>query len=240
MSGFANGAMFEGMMRDIEDASQARAHASELGHAYERITNLAEDNAANLAEKYALRKALEQFDPNHPLLKDQNLREAIHRDAIKVYHIQSSDWDDVRNVGSEYKYPYAAPAGSAALAKRVEQLEAENVQNYAEKHALKYALDRIDTDHPLLMPTSENSPLIASLRKAALTAFASSKTYEAVKEVARTLRYPEDPFRAPRQSILESYNGELHALERRVASLRDERQQELAKRLREQALRSGA
>ena len=61
-------------------------------------------NAANLAEKHALRVALAKLDPKHPLLSNAHLRERIHRAAEQVYAISSSSWDDIAKAGRDFKY----------------------------------------------------------------------------------------------------------------------------------------
>jgi hypothetical protein len=224
MSGFAAGMAFEGMANDIANRARSRAHLSDIEEMAEIIAGYREDNAGNLAEKTALREALAKFDPNHPLIKDRALVEQIHRTAARVVSSAKFHWDDVREVGKTLRYQYTPPPSTEQLQQRVQQLEDENVQNYAEKCALRQSLRRIDKEHPLLIPTPDVSPLHASLRKKALTAFSLTGDYDAVRKVAEeaTYRFPYDPFRPPQESILESYNGEIPALIKHVEYIRDE------------------
>lgn len=227
MSGFAAGMAIEGMANSIENAARDRAHLSDMELMSERLHEAWGDNAGNLSEKIALREALAKFDPNHPLLKDRALIEQLHRTAARVIRSEKGDWNDVRALGKNLRYEYTPPASTEKLQQRVQQLQDENVMNYAEKCALRKSLRRFDRDHPLLIPTPNVSPLHSSLRKKALTAFALTASYEAVQQVAEEMssKFPFDPFRPPQESILEAYNGELAALTKHVEWMRDEVEQ---------------
>lgn len=67
------------------------------------IDSIAADNAANLAEKMALRKALAKHDPQHPLLINKELRERIHKAGENALSIKN-DWDDCREAGEKFEY----------------------------------------------------------------------------------------------------------------------------------------
>lgn len=84
-----------------ETVNKIRKEYDELDAEYER---LAVGNAANLAEKMALRKALARYDPKHPLLTNAHLKERIHRAAEQVYKLSDSSWVDVGNVGRDFLY----------------------------------------------------------------------------------------------------------------------------------------
>ena len=79
---------------EIAWRKQARADYQEL----------ALDNAANLAEKHALRVALAKLDPNHPLVTNTHLQERIHKAAEQVFALSGRSWIDVGNVGRDFKY----------------------------------------------------------------------------------------------------------------------------------------
>lgn len=66
-----------------------------------RIEELRMSNAANLAEKQALRDALAKLDPNHPLLTNTILREKIQEAGRKALAL-TNDWDAVREAGSSF------------------------------------------------------------------------------------------------------------------------------------------
>ncbi len=70
----------------------------------QQLDELALGNAANLAEKGALRKALARYDPKHPLLTNAHLKERIHRAGERVYLLSESTWTDVLNAGRDFQY----------------------------------------------------------------------------------------------------------------------------------------
>jgi hypothetical protein len=65
------------------------------------------DNAANIAEKHALRQQLARYAPNHPLLKNQQLREKLQDLGARAFAI-SKNFDDARKVGETY-FPSDTP-----------------------------------------------------------------------------------------------------------------------------------
>jgi len=60
-------------------------------------------NAANLAEKHALRAALRKLDPQHPLLINASLQERIKSAGVRAMAIADS-WDAAREAGDSFKY----------------------------------------------------------------------------------------------------------------------------------------
>ncbi len=85
----------------IDRLIEMRKRADEWAAAYK---DLEAGNAANLAEKMALRKALARYDPKHPLLTNAHLKERIHKAAEQVLALSGSSWIDVGNVGRDFKY----------------------------------------------------------------------------------------------------------------------------------------
>ncbi len=61
------------------------------------------DNAANLAEKHALRAALAKFDPKHPLLVDEMLKKRVQELGERAFSINQS-YDDAARAGQKLKY----------------------------------------------------------------------------------------------------------------------------------------
>ncbi len=62
-----------------------------------------EANAANLAEKHALRAALKKLDPSHPLLTNISLQERIKEAGVRSVAITNS-WNSAREAGETFKY----------------------------------------------------------------------------------------------------------------------------------------
>ncbi len=60
-------------------------------------------NAANLAEKHALRVALAKFDPKHPLLVDEMLKKRVQDLGERAFSINQS-YDDAARAGQKIKY----------------------------------------------------------------------------------------------------------------------------------------
>lgn len=60
-------------------------------------------NAGNLAEKIALRNALKQLNPNHPLVSNTALVERLRAAGQKALSL-TNNWDAVRDVGNTFKY----------------------------------------------------------------------------------------------------------------------------------------
>jgi hypothetical protein len=67
------------------------------------LAELREANAGNLAEKLALRNALSQIQPNHPLVANAALLERLRSAAQKALAL-TNNWDTVREVGNTFKY----------------------------------------------------------------------------------------------------------------------------------------
>lgn len=84
-------------------AAQARSDAAHFEALNKEIETLVDANAGNLAEKHALRVALEKLDPTHPLLTNPQLREQLHSTATRVYYMGKS-WTDVARYGQKLKY----------------------------------------------------------------------------------------------------------------------------------------
>lgn len=84
-------------------AAAGQAHLDDvmaLKKAKERIEDA---NAGNLAEKHALRAALRELNPNHPLLQNVSLQERIKDAGIRAVAM-TNDFDAARNAGETFKY----------------------------------------------------------------------------------------------------------------------------------------
>lgn len=98
------------LVQSIGDAAgqQARALDAEMRLAEARrtadvIDTLRTDNAANLAEKCALRAALRRLAPDHPLLTNADLRDKIHQAGVRAFSI-TNEWAAAREAGETFKY----------------------------------------------------------------------------------------------------------------------------------------
>jgi hypothetical protein len=91
------------LISDIERGSAEQAHA-QLRAANSTIVSLKDSNAGNLAMKHLALRELAKVDPHHPLVRDAALREAVSTAAKKVMRM-SDNWDDVRDLGVNYKVP---------------------------------------------------------------------------------------------------------------------------------------
>jgi hypothetical protein len=91
------------MNRATRDLREANEQGKTLDKLREDIESLEGANASNLAEKNALRVALAQLDPKHPLLTNVMLKEQLHKQAERVFHI-NRNWDDVARYGKAFKY----------------------------------------------------------------------------------------------------------------------------------------
>lgn len=60
-------------------------------------------NAGNLAEKHALRAALEKLAPSHPLLINIVLQEKIKEAGRRAVTL-TDDWDAARDAGASFRY----------------------------------------------------------------------------------------------------------------------------------------
>lgn len=203
----------------VARSAQYQLHHADMKLAATALDHAWSSSAAIGAERSVLRAALAKFDPNHPLLVDdaltQKIRDAGESKFWKYPHDQR-DWDSILHAADNIPYAYRQPAQGATLG----ELESANIQNHVEKHALREALRRVDKSHPLIRPDADQNMLVAALRKAGLMAH-SFGGYDAVAEAGRTFKYPENMLWGQRESVLEEYPGEIEALEKRIAYLRN-------------------
>ena len=82
-------------------AAEAQQRLREMEAIEQRIEDLRMTNAANLAEKQALRLTLTKLDPQHPLLINAALREKIQEAGRKALAL-TNDWDAVREAGTSF------------------------------------------------------------------------------------------------------------------------------------------
>lgn len=61
-------------------------------------------NAANYAEKHALRAALAKLDPTHPLLTNKALQEKIQGSGERIWILSKFDNESVAKAGRDYQY----------------------------------------------------------------------------------------------------------------------------------------
>lgn len=79
--------------RELRDAEKTAAYIKEVEMA----------NAGNLAEKQALRAALQKLAPNHPLLANTMLQEKIKEAGRRALAL-TDDWDAARDAGGSFRY----------------------------------------------------------------------------------------------------------------------------------------
>ncbi len=94
----------------IESAARAQADLADTRRISNQIDRLVAErdkaiytNAANFAEKHALRAALKKLSPNHPLVVNIQLQEKIKETGKKVLSI-TDNWDAVSEAGATFKY----------------------------------------------------------------------------------------------------------------------------------------
>jgi hypothetical protein len=93
----------EGAIRAGQDQREAESALVRTQNLAKRIDALENANAANLAEKHALRAALKRIEPNHPLLTNASLQERIKEAGKRAIAI-TSDFDSAREAGESFKY----------------------------------------------------------------------------------------------------------------------------------------
>lgn len=85
---------------------RANAEASASLDSTRRLIALKDEaesfNAANLAEKQALRVALRKLDPKHPLLVNAALQEKVKSAGRAAFGI-TNNWDAAREAGETFK-----------------------------------------------------------------------------------------------------------------------------------------
>lgn len=108
---FGPGDMMTDMMvathrRAAEHASRhAQINQGNVDYLKGELQKCEEDNAANLAHRYALHEQLKRFDPTNPLLVDKMLVERLHNAAISAFVIAQNSPDAAREVGRTFAIP---------------------------------------------------------------------------------------------------------------------------------------
>ncbi len=87
----------------IRAEAEAKAELARTQKLENRAKQAEGNNAANLAEKHALREALRQLDPKHPLLTNIALQEKI-KEAGRRALAMTNDYDSAREAGTTFKY----------------------------------------------------------------------------------------------------------------------------------------
>ncbi len=87
----------------IRAEADSRAELARAKAMADRLERAHADNAANLAEKHALRKALAQIDPNHPLIVNKALQEKIQAAGERAL-VMTNNFNAVREAGESFKY----------------------------------------------------------------------------------------------------------------------------------------
>jgi hypothetical protein len=86
---------------------QSAKHEAYLVEKYNKLAQqydeVSDANAGNLAEKIALRNALKELNPNHPLVANTALLERLRSAGKKALSL-TNNWDAVREVGNTFKY----------------------------------------------------------------------------------------------------------------------------------------
>lgn len=90
---------------DAQEWAEAAAHVQEL---QARLRAIEEDNAANIAEKCALRQQLARYAPKHPLLTSKALREKVQDTGARAF-LARRNFDDAREAGEKYFGPGEPP-----------------------------------------------------------------------------------------------------------------------------------
>lgn len=100
----------DAIAQSLESATKAQIDLAQTERIGRRIAQLEKEldsvamsNAANLAEKQALRVALAKLDPNHPLLSNKILQEKI-KEAGKRALAMTNNFDDAREAGGTFRY----------------------------------------------------------------------------------------------------------------------------------------
>ena len=89
--------------RALADSYEYSSVVDKLVRIRKELDNSDTINAGNLAEKIALRKALQKIDPKHPLIVNISLQERIREAGKKSLSI-TNNWDAVREAGESFKY----------------------------------------------------------------------------------------------------------------------------------------
>jgi hypothetical protein len=86
----------------MQGARDAQANYNQVKSLLSNLDQMTMSNAANYAEKQALRVALKKFDPNHPLLVNLALQERIKAAGQRALTL-TDDWDAVKAAGLSFK-----------------------------------------------------------------------------------------------------------------------------------------
>jgi len=87
----------------LADAKSYVGVVNQLVEARQKLAEVEDSNAGNLAEKHALRAALRNIDPKHPLIVNTSLQERIKEAGKKALAI-TNDWNASREAGESFKY----------------------------------------------------------------------------------------------------------------------------------------
>ena len=88
----------------IRENASAQRHLNDVRELVELKDQYYSTNAANFAEKHALRAALAKFDPNHPLITNKALQEKVQEAGRKTLALTNNDWNAVAIAGQTFKY----------------------------------------------------------------------------------------------------------------------------------------
>ena len=107
-SGFmAGGQIVDGIREGVDNVLAIRkmkADAATLNEWAEALKKSRITNAANYAEKLALRAALERLDPNHPLIVNKALQEKIQDAGERIAVMSDFNREAIGKAGRDYKY----------------------------------------------------------------------------------------------------------------------------------------
>lgn len=132
MSRFLNGMAISDMASGIEKTAMSSAHRAEMELATDEFLDSKREVAELVAERTALRAALEQLDPNHPLLTDQTLRERMRKAGRENFNEQMGaagkiSWEAVARASDAVKYDYTPPTFDEQMKGRHIGLDVLNV-----------------------------------------------------------------------------------------------------------------
>jgi hypothetical protein len=155
-------------------AERAQASLAWEGKLDKNIGHLERDLAHHMAQAIAFRRALEEVDPEHPLVTNSALRERLGAVAFTQFKA-SRDWQVVRDVGSSFV------SRKEAARSNVQDLTRDVVHHLAQSAALRHQLELVDPNNPMHSATMREG-----VAKAAYDAFIHDRSFDTVREVGKS------------------------------------------------------
>lgn len=172
-----------------------------------QLDELVNKTSGELAYGAALAHALAQYEPNHPLLTSQELKDKVKAAGLKAVKT-TNNYQSARDAGRATEVPpikgdQAAKPTYAELvdiakktALRLADTVSDFVRHRAQRAAFRAELTRIDPDNPLVV----NIALRSRISEAGVRAFnlaAPDDRWAAVDEAGRTFPLPSKEEAAP-------------------------------------------